>query len=84
MTLVLLNDIIRDAILHNPPPTDKGERLKIFYITQVSVRPPKFLIYINKTSLMHFSYHRYIENQIRENFQFTGVPLVFELRERGE
>ena len=80
----LLNDIIRDAILHNPPPTDKGERLKIFYITQVSVRPPRFLIYINKTSLMHFSYQRYIENQIRENFQFTGVPLVFELRERGE
>lgn len=80
----LLNDIIRDAILHNPPPTDKGERLKIFYITQVSVRPPRFIIYINKTSLMHFSYQRYIENQIRENFQFTGVPLVFELRERGE
>ncbi len=80
----VLNDIVNDAILHNPPPTDKGERLKIFYLTQVSVRPPKFIIYINKSSLMHFSYQRYIENQIRENFHFTGVPLLFELRERGE
>ncbi|QQK07538.1 ribosome biogenesis GTPase Der [Miniphocaeibacter halophilus] len=80
----ILNDIINDAILHNPPPTDKGERLKIFYITQVAVRPPKFIIYVNKSSLMHFSYIRYIENQIRENFHFTGVPLIFELRERGD
>lgn len=80
----ILNDIINDAILYNPPPTDKGERLKIFYITQVAVRPPKFIIYVNKSSLMHFSYIRYIENQIRENFHFTGVPLIFELRERGD
>lgn len=80
----ILNDIINDAILHNPPPTDKGERLKIFYMTQISVRPPKFLIYINKKELMHFSYRRYIENQIRENFHFIGVPLVFELRERND
>ncbi|WP_099203287.1 ribosome biogenesis GTPase Der [Miniphocaeibacter massiliensis] len=80
----ILNDIINDAVLHNPPPTDKGVRLKIFYMTQVSTRPPKFLIYVNKSELMHFSYQRYIENQIRENFSFSGVPLVFELRERGE
>lgn len=80
----ILNDIVNDAIVHNAPPTDKGQRLKIFYISQVSTRPAKFLIFVNKIELMHFSYLRYIENQIRKNFSFTSAPIVFELRQRGE
>ena len=80
----ILNDIVNDAVIHNSPPTDKGQRLKIFYISQVSVRPPKFLLFVNKVELMHFSYLRYLENQIRKNFAFTSSPIVFELRARGE
>ena len=80
----ILNDIINDAVVHNSPPTDKGQRLKIFYASQVSVRPPKFVIFVNKVELMHFSYLRYLENQIRKNFSFTSSPIVFELRARGE
>ncbi len=80
----VLNDIINEAVLMNQPPSDKGERLKIFYGTQVSVRPPRFLIFINKKKLMHFSYERYLENQIRQYFGFNGVPIKFEYKERGE
>lgn len=80
----VLNDIINEAVLMNQPPSDKGVRLKIFYGTQVSVKPPKFLIFINKKKLMHFSYERYLENQIRQYFGFEGVPLRFEFKERGE
>ncbi|MDO5754925.1 MAG: ribosome biogenesis GTPase Der [Tissierellia bacterium] len=78
----VLNEILNDAVLRNPPPSDKGVRLKIFYIAQVSTRPPVFLLYINKRELMHFSYLRYLENKIRENFGFEGVPLVFHLKIR--
>ncbi|MGF0039196.1 ribosome biogenesis GTPase Der [Peptoniphilaceae bacterium SGI.131] len=78
----LMNSLLRDAMLLNPPPTKKGKRLKIYYMTQVTARPPKFLIYVNDKELMHFSYLRYIENKIRENFNFEGVPLVFEVRNR--
>lgn len=80
----VLNDIINEAVLLNQPPSDKGKRLKIYYGTQVSVRPPKFLIFINKKELMHFSYERYLENQIRQYFGFEGVPIQLEMRERGE
>ncbi len=79
-----LNEIVNEAILHSAPPTDKGERLKVFYVAQVSTRPPKFVFYINKKELMHFSYLRYLENQIREYYKFKGVPLQFELRPRGK
>lgn len=79
-----LNEIINEATLRNSPPTDKGERLKIFYATQVSVAPPKFLIFVNKKELFHFSYLRYIENNIRQKFGFVGVPLQFEIRSRGD
>ena len=68
----------------NPPPTDKGKRLKIFYASQVATRPPKFLFYVNDAELMHFSYLRYLENQLRKNFDFTGVALQLEVRERKE
>ncbi len=79
----VLNTLLRDAMLVNPPPTKKGKRLKIFYMSQVTTRPPKFLIYVNDKELLHFSYVRYIENKIRENFHFEGVPIVFEARNRG-
>lgn len=78
-----LNEIINEAVLHSAPPTDKGERLKIFYASQVSTRPPKIVFHINKKELMHFSYLRYLENQIREYFKFEGVPILFDLKPRG-
>lgn len=80
----LLNTIIRDAIVMNPPPTDKGKRLKIYYVSQVQTRPPKFIFSVNDETLMHFSYLRYLENQLRKNFDFTGVPLQLEVRERKD
>lgn len=78
----ILNEILNEAITFNPTPTDKGERLKIYYMTQVGVAPPTFVLFVNKTSLMHFSYLRYIENQIRRRFRFDGVPLVLTVRPR--
>ncbi|NLJ78416.1 MAG: ribosome biogenesis GTPase Der [Tissierellia bacterium] len=80
----VLNDIINEAVLLNQPPSDKGVRLKIYYGTQVSVRPPKFLIFINRRRLMHFSYRRYLENQIRQYFGFEGVPIWFEFKEKDD
>lgn len=78
----LLNEILRDAIMKNPPPTDKGRRLKIYYMTQVGINPPAFALFVNDESLMHFSYLRYIENRIRDYFVFEGTTLKFFLRER--
>ncbi len=80
----VLNDIINEAVILNQPPSDKGVRLKIYYGTQVAVRPPKFVIFVNKKELMHFSYQRYLENQIRQYFGFEGVPIQFEFREKGD
>lgn len=80
----VLNEIMTDAVAMNQPPSDKGKRLKLFYITQVAVKPPTFVIFVNDRELMHFSYTRYIENQIRETFSFKGTPLRFIIRERGE
>ncbi|MFM1533743.1 ribosome biogenesis GTPase Der [Helcococcus ovis] len=77
-----LNTMLRDAILLNPPKAKKGKQLKIYYISQVTTRPPKFLVYVNDEELMHFSYLRYIENKIRENFNFRGVPITLEVRSR--
>jgi GTP-binding protein len=79
-----LNDIIGEAILMNQPPSDKGKRLKIYYSTQVGIKPPKFVIFVNKKELMHFSYARYLENRIREAFGFDGTPLKFEFKEKGD
>ncbi|WZL74760.1 ribosome biogenesis GTPase Der [Clostridiaceae bacterium 35-E11] len=79
-----LNDVISEAILLNQPPSDKGKRLKIFYATQTSVRPPKFVIFINDRELAHFSYTRYLENKIREAFGFEGTPISIMYREKGE
>ena len=80
----VLNEILSEAVAMQQPPADKGKRLKIFYITQASVKPPTFVMFINDKELMHFSYERYIENRIREVFGFRGTALRFILRERKE
>lgn len=80
----VLNEIMAEATAMQQPPSDKGKRLKLYYITQVSVKPPTFVIFVNDKELMHFSYTRYIENQIRETFGFKGTPLKFIIRERNE
>ena len=80
----VLNEILAKATAMKQPPSDKGKRLKLFYITQASVAPPTFVIFVNDRELMHFSYTRYIENQIREKFGFRGTPIRFIIRERGE
>ena len=80
----VLNEILMEAVAENEPPQDKGRRLKLFYITQVSVKPPTFVIFINSKELAHFSYTRYIENKLREAFLFTGTPIRIILRERKE
>lgn len=79
-----LNQIMAEAVALQQPPSDKGKRLKLFYITQVSVKPPTFVIFVNDRQLMHFSYTRYIENKIREAFGFKGTPLKFIIRERKD
>lgn len=80
----VLNEIMAEAVAMQQPPSDKGKRLKLFYITQVAVKPPTFVIFVNDKELMHFSYTRYIENKIREAFGFKGTPLKFIIRERKE
>ena len=80
----VLNEILTQALVMQQPPSDKGRMLKVFYITQVAVKPPTFVIFVNDKKLMHFSYTRYIENQIRAAFGFRGTPLKFITRERGE
>ena len=80
----VLNEIMSEAVAMQQPPSDKGKRLRLYYITQVSVKPPTFVIFVNDKELMHFSYTRYIENQIRETFGFKGTPLRFIIRERKE
>lgn len=77
-----LNALLADAQLRNPPPADRGKRLKIFYSTQVKTKPPTFVLFVNDPELMHFSYLRYLENRLREAYGFAGTPLVFKLRKR--
>ena len=80
----VLNEIMAEAVALNQPPSDKGKRLRLYYITQVSVKPPTFVIFVNDKELMHFSYTRYIENKIREAFGFSGTSLKFIIKERSE
>ncbi len=80
----VLNEVLTQAVALQQPPSDKGRRLKIYYITQVSVKPPTFVIFVNDKKLMHFSYTRYIENKVREAFGFSGTSLKFIIRERNE
>ena len=79
----VLNDVLYEAMAVTQPPSDKGKRLKIFYMTQIGVKPPTFVIFVNDKKLMHYSYTRYLENRLRENFGFEGTPLEFIIRERG-
>ena len=80
----MLNSVLADATARVQPPTDKGRRLKIYYMTQISTRPPTFVCFVNRKDLFHFSYQRYIENQIRENFGLTGTPMRLLIREHGD
>ena len=80
----VLNEILTEAVAMQQPPTDRGRRLKIFYMTQVAVKPPTFVLFVNDKELMHYSYTRYIENRVRDAFGFKGTPLKFIVRERKE
>lgn len=80
----MLNDLLAEATARVQPPTDKGRRLKIYYMTQASVKPPTFVCFVNNAELFHFSYQRYLENQIRETFGMEGTPVRFLVRERGD
>ncbi|MBQ7951392.1 MAG: ribosome biogenesis GTPase Der [Clostridia bacterium] len=84
VTTGMLNDLIADATARVQPPTDKGRRLKILYAVQSATNPPQFVIFVNDVRLMHFSYERYLENQLRNSFDFTGTPIKFYIRERNE
>ena len=84
VTTSVLNDVINQAVQMNPAPTDKGKRLKIFYCSQVSVKPPNFVFFVNEPELMHFSYLRYLENQLRKNFGFEGTPIRMTVRRKDD
>ena len=79
----VLNDVIMDALAMNPSPTVKGKKLKVFYTTQVAVKPPTFVVFVNDPEIMHFSFKRFIENRIRESFGFTGTPIRIIPRKRS-
>jgi len=79
-----LNTLVRDAVTMNPPPTDKGRKLKVLFATQVGVKPPTFVVFVNDPELMHFSYERYLENQLRSTFGFEGTPIRLIVRARKE
>lgn len=79
----LLNEVLTQAMVMQQPPSDKGKLLRIYYMTQVAVKPPTFVLFVNDKELMHFSYTRYIENQIRKTFGFQGTPLRFLVREKS-
>ncbi|HWL13057.1 MAG TPA: ribosome-associated GTPase EngA, partial [Ureibacillus sp.] len=78
----ILNEVIEDSVARNPAPSDKGKRLRIYYTTQVAVKPPTFVTFVNDPELMHFSYERFLENRIRETFDFEGTPIRLIARAR--
>ena len=84
ISTAILNQVIADALAINPPPSDKGKRLKILYTTQVKIKPPTFVIFVNDPDIMHFSYQRYLENKLRESFGFEGTPLQIIIRGKNE
>ncbi|MGM9642296.1 MAG: ribosome biogenesis GTPase Der [Eubacteriales bacterium] len=84
ITTGMLNDVLRDAMIRVQPPTDKGKRLKIYYMTQIGIKPPTFVIFCNNAELFHFSYQRYIENCLRNTFGFKGTPIKLIIREKGD
>ncbi|MET0786441.1 MAG: ribosome biogenesis GTPase Der [Paenisporosarcina sp.] len=82
VTSSVLNEVIEDAVARNPAPTDKGRRLRIYYVTQVAIKPPTFVVFVNEPDIMHFSYERFLENRIRESFDFEGTPIRLITRAR--
>ena len=80
----VLNDVIRDAVMLNQPPSYKGKRLKVYFVNQSGIKPPKFTFSVNSKGLVHFSYERYLENKIRESFDLEGTPIVIQFKNRGE
>ena len=80
----VLNELIRDAVAVNPPPSKKGKAAKIFFVTQADIHPPRFIIFVNEPELFHFSYLRFIENRLRESFGFEGTPLKFIIRKHNQ
>ena len=80
----VLNDVINDAYILNPPPSYKGKKLKIYFVNQEGIKPPKFTFHVNNKGLVHFSYYRYLENKIREAFDFYGTPIILKFKNRGE
>lgn len=80
----LLNNVIVDAVTMHEPPSYKGKRLKIYFVSQTDICPPKFTFNVNNKGLVHFSYERYLENQIRENFDLTGTPIILKFKNKGE
>ncbi|MBQ5568446.1 MAG: ribosome biogenesis GTPase Der, partial [Oscillospiraceae bacterium] len=84
ITTGMLNNVLADAQARVQPPTDKGKRLKIFYMTQTGIKPPHFVLFVNDAELFHFSYQRYIENQIRATFGLEGTPIQMTIRQRGD
>ena len=84
VTTGMLNDVLNDAITRVQPPSDKGRRLKIYYMTEIGTKPPTFVIFCNDAELFHFSYQRYIENQLREVFGFRGTPVKIIVRQKGD
>ena len=79
----ILNDVISDAYQLNLPPSYKGKRLKIYFTSQTGINPPKFTFRVNNKGLVHFSYERYLENKLRENFDFTGTPIILQFKNRS-
>ena len=84
VTTGILNQVIKEATMLNPPPTRKGRAINVYYATQIAAAPPKFILFVNHPDIVHFSYLRYIENKIREAFGFFGTPIEIELRKKGE
>lgn len=80
----VLNDVLNDAVAMVQPPSDKGKRLKVYYMTQTGIKPPSFVLFVNNADLMHYSYERYLKNTLRNNFGFEGTPLRFTIKEKGE
>ena len=80
----IINDVIQDAYLLNLPPSYKGKRLKIYYVNQTGIKPPKFTFHVNNKNLVHFSYERYLENKLRENFELEGTPIILQFKNRNE
>ena len=80
----LLNEVIRESILLKAPPSYKGKRLKVSFTTQTGTKPPKFTLFVNSNKLIHFSYERYLENKLRENFNLEGTPIILEYKNKND